>query len=73
MELKDLTVAVTDFELSGRAAREATYHGKSNGELAFTEAYLDGVVFHFAAKAGTRDMHSTEWWAIISSFRFSKK
>jgi hypothetical protein len=72
-ELKDFTVTVNEIHLGGKPAKEAIYRWTSNGEIAFSEVYLDGIVFHVAAAPGTMDMHKTEWWEIISSFRLIDK
>jgi hypothetical protein len=68
-EVADMTVSVGDVTIEGRAAKEAGYRWEANGELAFVEVYLDGVVFRFMAPAGLQDFHDTPWWEIISSFR----
>jgi hypothetical protein len=59
--------------ISGAPAKERIRFWKSNGEIAFVEIYLDGVVFQFAAASGLTDFHASEWWKIISTFRFLRK
>jgi hypothetical protein len=73
-EPKGLTVSILDVYLNGVAGKEADYHWTSTGELAFSDIDLDGVViFHFASGSGMKDLHGTQWWEIICSFRFVKK
>jgi hypothetical protein len=68
-QVSGFTVSVDDIQVNGRPARQAQYHWTENGDLAFAEIYLEGVVFFFDAAAGVRDFQDTEWWAIVSTFR----
>lgn len=73
-EVPKLTVRVEDILVNGRPAKQAQYHWAEGGDLAFAEIYLEGVIFRFDAAAGTRDFQEeTQWWAIISTFRFKSR
>ncbi len=72
-DLKDLRLQVEDIQLGGAAAKQAEYHWVQDGDLAFVEINLEGVLFRFAAGPGMRELRNTPWWEIISTFRFTKK
>jgi hypothetical protein len=71
MQVPDMDVNVRDVLVNGVAAREAQYRWKDSRDLGFVEVHMRGAVFEFTASAGTTDFHKTEWWAIISTFRFT--
>lgn len=71
MQPKDLEVSITDVTVGGRAAKEAAYRWKANGDLAFVFVELEGANFTFMAAPHTADLHATEWWSILSTFRFT--
>jgi hypothetical protein len=66
----DLTAESEAVSINGVPAKEWNFFWKSNGEIAFVEIYLDGVVFQFAAGSGLTDFHTSQWWNIVSTFRF---
>jgi hypothetical protein len=68
----DLTADAADVVVGSLPAREQTLRWKTNNEVAFVEIFLEGVVFRFTAEPGMTDFHSSEWWDIISTFRFTK-
>ncbi len=72
-DLKDLRLQLDDIELGGAAAKQAEYRWVQDGDLAFVEINLEGVLFRFSAGPGMRELRNTPWWEIISTFRFTKK
>ena len=72
MQVPDMDVDMRDVMVNGVVAREAQYRWKGSRDLGFVEVHMRGAVFEFTAAAGTTDFHKTDWWAIISTFRFIK-
>jgi len=66
----EMDVTVGSVEIHGVQAREVTYRWKSNGDLEFVTLYLRDTAIEFQAHPGLRDLRTTVWWKIISTFRF---
>jgi hypothetical protein len=67
----DLTSKSATVTIGGAQAEELTLRWKRNDEIAFVEIFLDGVIFQLAAEPGMTDFRASEWWNIISTFRFT--
>ncbi|OHB75798.1 MAG: hypothetical protein A2Z34_07145 [Planctomycetes bacterium RBG_16_59_8] len=65
-----MTVSAADVQVNGISGRQAQYRWTASGDLAFVEIYLEGVIFRFYTSTDIPDFQKTEWWAIISTFRF---
>ncbi len=72
-DLKDLRLQLDDIQVSGAAAKQAQYRWVQDGDLAFVQINLDGVLFQFSAGPGMREFDGTPWREIISTFRFTTK
>jgi hypothetical protein len=70
LQVPDMSASVDNALVNGMAAREVQYKWAAGDDLAIVQVYVRGVVFQYTAAAGTRDFHATEWWAILSTFRF---
>ncbi|MGE5072084.1 MAG: hypothetical protein ACM3MF_01535 [Anaerolineae bacterium] len=70
MRINGMDAELRSVLVNGMAAREVQYRWAATHDLARVEVYVRGVVFEFMPSAGTTDFHQTEWWAIISTFRF---
>jgi hypothetical protein len=71
MQVPDMTVKLDDVTLDGAPGRRAVYRWSQNGELAYVQVYVQGVLFEFMSEAGAiGDFDQTKWWDIISTFRF---
>ncbi len=70
---QDVSMQQRDIVLNGLNAHEVQYRWKATGDLAFVDIDLDGVLFEFlAGPSMTSDLHETQWYEIISTFRFTK-
>ncbi len=70
---QDLSTELQDIFLNGMAASEVQYRWKATGDLALVEIDLDGVLFVFmAGPSMSADFHESAWYAIISTFRFTR-
>jgi hypothetical protein len=56
--------------INGAGFRELTYRWQENDDVAFVELRHPRALMIFDAPAGTRDIHGTVWWSIMSTFRF---
>ncbi len=65
----DLRIEMSDVAVNGVAAKQAAYYWTQNGNLAFVQINMQGVLFRFSAGPGASRFHNTPWWAIISTFR----
>ena len=72
IQLPDLNVSTEELVLNGSPAKETEYRWKANGSLAFVDIEMKGVLFQFMAGPQTPDLHQTDWWAIIQTFRFTR-
>ncbi len=73
MQPQELTTELEDISLNGVTASEVRYLWKATGDLAYVDIDLDGVLFVFmAGPSMTGEFHESEWYAIISTFRFTK-
>ncbi len=73
IEPQDLSMELQDVSLNGVTASEVRYRWKATGDLAYVDIDLDGVLFLFMAGPSiSEDFHESEWYAIISTFRFTK-
>jgi len=67
---QEMISEIADVEINGVPGTQSEYYWKDSGELLMVEVYLEGVVFWFQAGTGLHDFHATQWWEIISTFRF---
>ncbi len=70
---QDLSMELQDITLNAVTASEVRYRWKATGDLAYVDIDLDGVLFAFmAGPSMSEDFQESEWYAIISTFRFTK-
>lgn len=73
-QIQDMSVRFDDVLVNGLPAKQAVYRWTANNELTYAQVYLQGVLFQLMGFSQVRaDFHETDWWGIISSFRFTRK
>jgi hypothetical protein len=71
MKPKDMTLEIKSMMINGSEAKQAEFRWEVNKEIAFVHIHLNGVVFRFAAASGLKNFSDSQWWQIISKFRFT--
>jgi hypothetical protein len=68
--IKDMKMKSSQIQIGGETGTQIEYRWNSTNEISFVIIYLEGIVFTFHAGSGMQKFQGTDWWSIISSYRF---